>query len=246
MNVLDKLSKFGAFLALSTCALAFPAIAQDNGGQDTRTRTAVSGGLELRGAPSQSSGSAQSSDLIHKVSAEQDRGQRGNRGQRGQRGNRGNRARGNRGGNQARGNRGRNFNGNRGRNFRGNGVRQQRRAYRQGFRQGQRRNYRRNVRRNNFGFYGHGYRAPVYRAPVYRAPVYHSAPVYHGPAYSIGGFYGRHQSTIIINDYGSYGLYAPPRGYHWVCDKGSSDAILAAVATGAIIAIAADVLSTPY
>lgn len=50
-------------------------------------------------------------------------------------------------------------------------------------------------------------------------------------------------NTIIINDFGGYGLYAPPAGYHWVCDKGSNDAILASVATGAIIGLAVGVLA---
>jgi len=67
-----------------------------------------------------------------------------------------------------------------------------------------------------------------------------------GVGFKVGGFYGKHANTIFISDYASHGLYAPPRGYHWVCDKGSKDAILAAVATGAIIAVAADILATPY
>ena len=66
------------------------------------------------------------------------------------------------------------------------------------------------------------------------------------PVYSVGGFYGVTSNTVIISNFGAHGLYAPPRGYHWVCDKGSNDAVLAAVATGAIIAIAANSLATPY
>lgn len=66
------------------------------------------------------------------------------------------------------------------------------------------------------------------------------------PIYSVGGFYGVTSNTVIISNFGAHGLYAPPSGYHWVCDKGSNDAVLAAVATGAIIAVAANSLATPY
>lgn len=73
-----------------------------------------------------------------------------------------------------------------------------------------------------------------------------SAVVVKAPLYSVGGFYGFTGNTVIISDFGAHGLYAPPRGYQWVCDKGSKDAILSAVATGAIIAVAANILATPY
>ncbi|MEL6245098.1 MAG: RcnB family protein [Pseudomonadota bacterium] len=39
---------------------------------------------------------------------------------------------------------------------------------------------------------------------------------------------------MIIRDYHHYGLYAPPRGYHWVHDYDSGDAVLAAITTGVI------------
>lgn len=42
---------------------------------------------------------------------------------------------------------------------------------------------------------------------------------------------------MIIVDYGLYGLYAPPVGYHWVRDYDSGDAILCSIATGAIIGL---------
>lgn len=70
--------------------------------------------------------------------------------------------------------------------------------------------------------------------------------IVHVPAYSVGGFYGIHSNSIFISDFASHGLYVPPHGYQWVCDKGSNDAVLAAIATGAIIAVAAGVLVTPY
>ena len=43
-------------------------------------------------------------------------------------------------------------------------------------------------------------------------------------------FYGR---PYVIDDYYGYGLYAPPRGHHWVRVDG--DAVLAAVATGIVL-----------
>jgi Ni/Co efflux regulator RcnB len=43
-------------------------------------------------------------------------------------------------------------------------------------------------------------------------------------------YYGR---PYVINDYYDYGLYAPPRGHHWVRVDG--DAVLAAVATGIVL-----------
>lgn len=41
----------------------------------------------------------------------------------------------------------------------------------------------------------------------------------------------------MIRDYYSYGLYDPPRGYHWVHDHGSNDAVLRSIATGAVIGL---------
>jgi Ni/Co efflux regulator RcnB len=41
------------------------------------------------------------------------------------------------------------------------------------------------------------------------------------------------QRSYVIDDYYGYGLYAPPRGHHWVRVDG--DAVLAAVATGIVL-----------
>ena len=60
---------------------------------------------------------------------------------------------------------------------------------------------------------------------------------YYVPRYHIGGYYGYHSNTIIIGDYAYWGLYDPPYGYHWVHDYDSGDAILASIATGAIIGL---------
>ena len=43
-------------------------------------------------------------------------------------------------------------------------------------------------------------------------------------------FYAR---PYVVDDFYGYGLYAPPRGYHWVRVDG--DAVLAAVATGIVL-----------
>lgn len=49
-------------------------------------------------------------------------------------------------------------------------------------------------------------------------------------------YYGFSPKTVVIGNYASYGLYAPPVGYSWVYDKGASDAVLASLKTGKIIA----------
>ncbi|MEM7661823.1 MAG: RcnB family protein [Pseudomonadota bacterium] len=130
------------------------------------------------------------------------------------------------------------------------------RGFRQGRRQGFNRGYNRGYRRGfhpgfnrgfrSRGFYGnrfYGYK-PYRGFNGYYGPRFRrSSGFNYVPAYSIGGFYSVGANTIIINDFGGYGLYAPPSGYHWVCDKGSNDAILASVATGAIIGLAVGVLA---
>ncbi len=62
-------------------------------------------------------------------------------------------------------------------------------------------------------------------------------PDHSGSRYYIGGRYDRFGSSVTIGDYHRYGLYDPPRGHRWVRDRDNSDAILASVATGAIIGL---------
>jgi Ni/Co efflux regulator RcnB len=57
------------------------------------------------------------------------------------------------------------------------------------------------------------------------------------PRYNVGGNYNCHDRTVYVSDYDRYGLYDPPRGYRWVHDQDDGDAILASVATGAIIGL---------
>ena len=66
---------------------------------------------------------------------------------------------------------------------------------------------------------------------------------YSKPRYRVGGHYYNSPHTVIISDYRHYGLRRPPRGYHWVHDHGSDDAILASVATGAIIGLMVGILA---
>jgi Ni/Co efflux regulator RcnB len=44
-----------------------------------------------------------------------------------------------------------------------------------------------------------------------------------------------YSSRYVINNYGAYHLYAPPRGHHWV--RVNHDVLLTAVATGAVVAV---------
>jgi Ni/Co efflux regulator RcnB len=66
-------------------------------------------------------------------------------------------------------------------------------------------------------------------------PYYYSG---YTPRYAVGNYYSYGpRRTVYINDYDHYGLYAPPHGYQWVRDNDRGDAILASVATGAILGL---------
>lgn len=70
-------------------------------------------------------------------------------------------------------------------------------------------------------YYAHG--RPVHYAP--RGHRWERGHRYYGPTY-------------VVSDYRSYRLRPPPRGYHWVRDRGNNDFLLVAVATGIILDIA--------
>ena len=86
----------------------------------------------------------------------------------------------------------------------------------------------------------HDYRP--YAREYYRAPERYG---YYRPYTRPYGFYSHrwirgerlpvayYSRPYVIDDYYGYGLYAPPRGYHWVHVDG--DAVLAAVATGIVL-----------
>ena len=121
-----------------------------------------------------------------------------------------------------------------------------------------RRDHRRDWRRynryhNNRGYYDRGYynRGRVvthnyYNVPAYRTRprvVYHYNRGYYHPRYRIGSHFNYGADTIVIRDYGRYGLYNPPRGHRWVHHRGSNDAVLTSVATGAIVGLAIGILA---
>ncbi len=167
-----------------------------------------------------------------------DRGDRGNRGEHGHRGNRGDR-----------GDRGHNNRGdwNRGHNNRGGNWDRGR--------DNRHNNHSRYYNRGNHHVSNHRVYSPprvinrhYYSAPSYayrsRPHVsYHYNTGYHHPRYRIGSRYDYSPRTIVITDYDRYGLYRPPHGHHWVRDPYSGDAVLASVATGAIIGLAIGILS---
>ncbi len=111
------------------------------------------------------------------------------------------------------------------------------------------RQYRRNVYRDQ-----RRYSAPrvvnryYYSQPSYtyrprpRVNYYYNSGYYH-PRYRIGSHYSYGPNTVIISDYSRYGLYNPPYGHRWVYDRGSGDAVLTSVATGAIVGLAIGILS---
>lgn len=128
-----------------------------------------------------------------------------------------------------------------------------RRDYRRDHRRDDRRDYRRDHGRYDHHDYRHDYHrhkpVVVYR-PAYNyyprssvtvtyghsyGPYYHSG---YQPRYDVGHYYSYGpRRTVYINDYHHYGLYEPPHGYHWVRDNDRGDAILASVATGAILGL---------
>lgn len=130
-----------------------------------------------------------------------------------------------------------------------------------------RRDYRHADRGRGHGYskkshHHHYYYTPSYRPVVVYPPSYSYYPrssvtvtygysygpyYYSGysPRYSVGHYYSyAPRRTVYINNYDHYGLYAPPSGYHWVRDNDRGDAILASVATGAIIGLVVGALIT--
>lgn len=87
-------------------------------------------------------------------------------------------------------------------------------------------------RHNGYNYNGHWYYGPP-PAAYYGRPGYH--PGYHAwrrgdrmPAYY-------RDRVVVVHDYHRHrGLYAPPRGYHWVRDD-RGDYLLIGIATGVIL-----------
>lgn len=132
------------------------------------------------------------------------------------------------------------------RDHRGKGKR----GYERGYERGYDRGYDRGRKHDHKYHYRHSYKPSYhYKPPVYYAPPRSSVTVTYGytygphyyrgyaPRYNVGSYYGYAPRTVYITEYDRYGLYAPPSGYHWVRDSDRGDAILASVATGAIIGL---------
>jgi Ni/Co efflux regulator RcnB len=94
--------------------------------------------------------------------------------------------------------------------------------------------------------YSYGYSYPSSSVTITYGSSY--GPYYYSgyrPRYDVGHYYAYGpRSTVYISDYSNYGLYEPPHGYHWVRDHDRGDAILASVATGAIIGLVIGAIAT--
>lgn len=124
-----------------------------------------------------------------------------------------------------------------------------RRDDRRDHRRDDRRDYRRDDRRDHYyDSYRHRpvvvYRPQAYYHPRSTVTVTYGnsyGPYYYSgynPRYDVGSYYSYGpRRTVYINDYNNYGLYEPPHGYQWVRDNDRGDAILASVATGAVIGL---------
>lgn len=99
-----------------------------------------------------------------------------------------------------------------------------------GYRGDNRADYRGDYRGNYRSEYRDNYRPNYYR-PAPRV-VYRPAPA---PYWRRGGhYYGRgYAPTYVVNDWGHYGLYAPPSGYYWRRSD-AGDFLLVAITTGII------------
>lgn len=102
------------------------------------------------------------------------------------------------------------------------------------------------VVRNNFA--RNNFRSSPVRSTFISRPVFANSGFSHGfgasSFYRVGGVYNFGRNSRVIHNYRSFGLYDPPYGYCWVRDVNRGDAILASVATGAIIGLAAGVFAS--
>src|SRR5262245_18693408 len=83
--------------------------------------------------------------------------------------------------------------------------------------------------------YGHVRRAPIYYGVYHRPWGYRDHRWIRGERLPAAYYSPRY----VIVDHGRCGLWAPPRGYHWV--PVNPDAVLAVIATGLILDVAFDV-----
>jgi Ni/Co efflux regulator RcnB len=73
------------------------------------------------------------------------------------------------------------------------------------------------------------------RSGYWYAPGYGYRPVSRGYVYRSGGYVPVTYRRYYVEDYGYYGLRAPPRGYRWVYADGNF--VMMAVATGLIASV---------
>lgn len=141
------------------------------------------------------------------------------------------------------------------RDHRGKGKR----GYERGYDRSHDRNYDRGRKQDHKYHYRHSQAPRYHYSPpprAYYAPPrtsvtvtygYTYGPHYHrgyAPRYNVGSYYSYAPRTVYISEYNRYGLYSPPSGYHWVRDNDRGDAILASVATGAIIGLVVGALAS--
>lgn len=107
-------------------------------------------------------------------------------------------------------------------------VRHNDRNDRRDYRQNDRRDYRQDQRA--YGRYQQAERR-------YNAGRWQQPRGYHYQSYGYGQRLPSAYNSYVVNDYGRYGLRAPPRGYHYV--RNGNDVVLAAVAGGLITAVIA-------
>ncbi len=83
----------------------------------------------------------------------------------------------------------------------------------------------------------HAQRPVVHRNARFHAGRYHRPAGYRAYAWHRGAHLpaAYYAPRYVVRDYRSYKLYAPPRGHHWV--RVDNDVVLAAVATGVIVAV---------
>lgn len=84
------------------------------------------------------------------------------------------------------------------------------------------------------------YDVHVHHHGRYHAGPYHRPPGFQRHAWRPGARLpaAYYAPRYVVRDYRAYRLYAPPQGYHWV--RVDRDVVLAAIATGAVLAVVND------
>jgi len=80
--------------------------------------------------------------------------------------------------------------------------------------------------------YERGYRQGRFDAGRYQRPAGYQHNVRHRGAHLPSAYYA---PRYVVHNYGAFHLHRPPHGHHWV--RVDSDVVLAAIATGAVVAV---------